>query len=512
MKYYNPIISGLHPDPSICRVEEDYYLVNSSFEYFPGIPIFHSKDLLHWEPIGHCITRNTQLSLRKGFPNCTGIYAPTLRYHNGIFYVITTNISYGGEDDGNFLIWTKDPYGEWSDPIWLDLPGIDPSLFFDEDGKVYYTGTYNEIILCEIDISTGKIIGEKKNIWAGTGGNDPEGPHIYKINDWYYLFISEGGTEYGHMLTVARSRNINGPYESCPRNPVLSNRSHGLPIKAVGHADITSDQNGNWWAVCLGIRTLGYPFKHNLGRETMLTPLVWDEDGWPIFGRDGLLDEEIETECLPLQIGGISNETINGKCFKEDFSNGSLHPSWNFIYNPIAQLWKIEKGEKGLTLYGNEVALSQADSLAWIGRRQEHHNCIVRTKLNFELNKDGEEAGLSIYMNNSHHYEVALTRIAGKNSIIVRRQIGTLWKVENVVLYDHNEVILEIEASVENYTFRYSSIGEKFETIGQGETAYLTTEVGGKFTGNYFALFATGNGKSCEKGALFEWFEYTVGI
>ena len=291
MKYKNPIISGFHPDPSICRVEDDFYLVNSTFEYFPGIPVYHSKDLLHWKQIGHCITRNSQLTLRKGVPNMTGIYAPTIRYQNGIYYVVTTNVTYGAEQDGNFFVWTKDPYGEWSDPVWINCPGIDPSFYFEEEGFAYYTGAHNNhIFLAKIDLTTGKVVEEGKEIWAGTGGNDPEGPHIYKINGWYYLFISEGGTEYGHMLTVARSKTIDGPYESCPHNPVLTNRSRSLPIKAVGHADIVQDQNGNWWTVCLGVRPIAYPFKYNLGRETMLVPFVWDQEGWPVMGNNGLLE------------------------------------------------------------------------------------------------------------------------------------------------------------------------------------------------------------------------------
>lgn len=506
MKYKNPIISGFHPDPSICRVGEDYYLVNSTFEYFPGIPVYHSKDLLHWKQIGHCITRNSQLTLRKGVPNMTGIYAPTIRYQNGIFYVVTTNVTYGAEQDGNFFVWTKDPYGEWSDPIWLACPGIDPSFYFEEEGFAYYTGaSNNQIILSKIELSTGKVIEECKNIWGGTGGNDPEGPHIYKINGWYYLFISEGGTEYCHMLTVARSKTIDGPYEACPHNPVLSNRSHSLPIKAVGHADIVQDQNGNWWAVCLGIRPIAYPFKHNLGRETMLLPFEWDQDGWPVMGRNGLLDEEIDTECLPLSSAEIILKEKEKLTFFDDFQEKNLDLCWNFIYNPLASLW--ERSKEGLCLYGNEVSLSQADSLAWVGRRQEHLSCRVRCKLTFVREEDGEEAGLTIYMNNQHHYEVALTKLEGNGCLILRRQIGSLWKVEQIIPYESDEVDLELQASPEYYIFRYKD-KEEYKTIGQGEASYLTTEVGGRFTGNYIGMYASGNGKICRNAAKFQWFEY----
>ena len=191
MEYINPIISGFYPDPSICRVGDDFYLVNSSFEYFPGIPVFHSKDLINWEQIGHCISRPEQLTLRQGVPNCVGIYAPTIRYHEGVFYVISTNVAYGGKDEGNFIVWTDNPYGEWSDPVFIDLPGIDSSLFFDDDGRVYYTGAFdNGIFISELKFSykydeNGRVtdmscdvVSDRKVIWNGTGGNDPEGPHL----------------------------------------------------------------------------------------------------------------------------------------------------------------------------------------------------------------------------------------------------------------------------------------------------------------------------------------------
>lgn len=515
MKYKNPVISGFHPDPSVCRVGDDYYLVNSSFEYFPGIPVFHSKDLIHWEQIGHCITRNEQITYRKGAPNCSGMFAPTIRYSNGIFYVICTNVTFGQKHDGNFIVWTDDPAGEWSDPVWLKTPGIDPSLFWDDDGKVYYTGTYQKIFVCEINPKTGEVIGERKKVWGGTGGNDPEGPHIYKRNGWYYLLISEGGTEYGHMVTVARSKDIFGPYESCPRNPVLTNRSTSLPIKAVGHADLIEDTKGNWWAICHGIRTISYPFKHNLGRETLLVPVTWDEEGWPVFGNAGMVKDEIEVEDMIEVQGsvdvqeGAKKSSKKGKVILDNFSGTKLKPEWNFIYNPCEELWQLHQNK--LTLYGSETALSDAESLAWVGRRQEHLECIASTQLRFIRMQDNEEAGISIYLNNKHHYEAALTRIHDKGYIILRRQIGSLWKIENQIPYNSNTVVLELHCSKDTYSFWYGDTKDEVKFLGKGETEYLTTEVGGKFTGNYIALYATGNGVKCREGADFEWFEYKAG-
>ncbi len=234
--YKNPILSGFYPDPSICRVGNDFYLVNSTFQYFPGIPIHHSKDLIHWEQIGNCIDRSTQMNLNKtGFTG--GLYAPTIRYHKGLFYMINTNVSHGG----NYYVTAMDPAGPWSDPIWVNQGGIDPELFFDDDGKCYFMSTDQQIKLREIDVKTGKFIGDQKRIWEGTGGRYPEGPHLYKKDGYYYLMIAEGGTEYGHKVTIARSHFIDGPYESNPANPILTHQcelGQSSSIQGTGHADL----------------------------------------------------------------------------------------------------------------------------------------------------------------------------------------------------------------------------------------------------------------------------------
>ena len=329
MQYQNPILPGFHPDPSICRVGDDFYLVTSSFEYFPGLPIYHSRDLVHWEQIGHCLTRDSQVHLVTGAPNCLNIYAPTIRYHDGLFYVIVTNVT--GDNHGNFIITAKDPAGEWSDPIALPFPGIDPSLFFDEDGKVYYLGTDGGIYLSEMDITTGAAIGETHWLWQGTA-NNPEGPHLYKINGMYYLLLAQGGTELCHMAVLARSESILGPYEPCPHNPILTNIGQSLPIKAAGHADLVEDAEGNWWAVCLGIRPLAYPFRHNLGRETMLVPAKW-ENGWLYAGENGAVLPEFTVAHAPK--AWAASGYVPGSAVTDEFQGETLHPMWNLIYNPV---------------------------------------------------------------------------------------------------------------------------------------------------------------------------------
>lgn len=514
MKYTNPILSGFHPDPSICRVGNDFYLVTSSFEYFPGLPLFHSTDLVHWEQINHVLDRDSQFTLTKEAPNCLGIYAPTIRYHEGIYYCIVTNV--GGPAGGNFFVYTTDPYAAWSDPVRLPFDGIDPSLFFDDDGKVYYSGTDKGVFIAELTLTkntddNGLQIqcdhaGKQVYAWNGSGGNNPEGPHLYKINGMYYLMIAEGGTEYCHMVTIARSKSVYGPYEDCPRNPVLTNRSTGLPIKAVGHADLVEDQNGNWWAVCLGIRPLGYPFRHNLGRETMLVPVTW-EQGWPVMGMNGNghVDIDIETDAsmLPCTEATFnapfrSSCYIPGSPFTDTFDTASMHPSWNTVYNPDYTLYKFTKN--GLILHGNQNDLSSNDVKSLICRRQEHFDFTARLTLSMQHIPENGEAGLAIYMNNRHHYEIALTSFNQKRCLIFRRQIGRLQAVENVIDYDKDTVVLQLTGSREEYTFAYCPTGmEPPVIIGAGEAQYLTTEVGGCFTGNYIALYAANTNAICKK-------------
>lgn len=506
MNYTNPVISGFHPDPSICRVDDDYYLVTSSFEYFPGIPIFHSKDLVNWKQIGHVLTRESQLPLARvrKFPVSQGIYAPTIRYHNGRFYVITTNIT----TMQNFYVWAEQPEGPWSEPVKIEgWQGFDPSLYFDDDGKVYLTGAGlpmmepEGIYQAEIDIETGRLLSERRLIWEGSGFSSPEGPHLYKTNDWYYLLIAEGGTEYGHMVTIARSRDPYGPFESNPNNPILSNRSTNKPIQATGHADLVQATDGSWWAVFLGIRPIPGTRLHHLGRETNLATVSWTEEGWPIIGLNGQAELENDAKSLPLGKYTPWQE-------KEDFDDKSLSPVWNFYRNPSSDSWSLTEKPGYLTLYGQACTLNDFESPAFVGRRQQHFNCEISTLLEFNPVNEGEEAGLTVFMNENHHYEIARTVSKGKSLIIFRRCVGSLWKVEKEIEYNDKSVVLGIETSDSNYTFTYLSSNGKKETVGVGETTLLSKEIAGGFTGVFFGMYATGNGKESEAPAHFDYFKY----
>ncbi|MEV7971031.1 glycoside hydrolase family 43 protein, partial [Sphaerisporangium sp. NPDC088356] len=295
MRFSNPILPGFYPDPSICRVGDDYYLVTSTFEWFPGVPIFHSRDLVHWRQIGHVLDRASQLPV-DGIRPSGGVYAPTLRHHDGVFYMITTLVD-GLMETGNFLVTATDPAGPWSEPYWLpDTEGFDPSLFFDDDGRAWAHGTrparpslyegHTEVWLRELDLDGMKLVGQEHVLWEGAvkGAVWAEGPHIYKVDGTYYLLASEGGTEHDHALSVARADTVTGPYTGNPRNPVLTHRNLGRdhPIVGTGHGDLVQTPGGEWWMVLLAMRPYG-GYHYNLGRETFLTPVRW-EDGWPVPG------------------------------------------------------------------------------------------------------------------------------------------------------------------------------------------------------------------------------------
>lgn len=486
--YQNPIIPGFYPDPSICRVGEDYYLVTSSFEFFPGVPLWHSRDLANWEQIGYVLTRESQLPLQSSLTS-GGIYAPTIRYHEGRFYMITTNVSCGG----NFFVWTDDIRGEWSDPIYIDYGGIDPSLFWDDDGKVYYTGTYDGcgIGQFEIDLATGAKLSEPKNIWRGTGGRCPEGPHMYKKDGWYYLMIAEGGTEYGHMETIARSKNVWGPFESCPHNPILSHRDDICsPFQALGHADITTDTDGNWWMVFHAIRPT-FAQLHHIGRETMLAPMKWDENGWPVINGGKSI-----TEAMTVSGAG---ESDGKSSFYDDFTGDTYQVRWSWLRNP--DMSKYQLGENGLTFCGSSISLNDSGSPTFMGIRQQQFAMRYETKL--ELGGDSGQAGLTIFHTAEHHYDLYVNQQNGECRVWLRKRAADMETVSQTVSFGTaHALILRIEAERKMYTFYAGEDTEHLVKIGTGSTQLLSTEaMPCTFTGCFAGIFAEGNVK-----AVFKYF------
>lgn len=500
--FENPILSGFYPDPSICRAGNDYYLVNSTFEYFPGVPIFHSKDLVHWRQIGHCLTRESQLPLDK-MRASGGIFAPTIRYHDGTFYMVTTNV-WG---PGHFYVTATNPAGPWSEPVWLERPGIDPSLFFDDDGTVYYIRHVGDgdgyIGMCELDSETGKLKGELKEIWGGTGGIWAEGPHLYKVGRKYYLLISEGGTSYGHCITVARSDSPWGPYEANPANPILTHRDKSeLPIQAVGHSDLVETPAG-WWAVCLGIRPQGGRF-HHIGRETFLVPARWNEDGWLEMGEDSKVKLTMEAP----QLSTVEWET---PAERDDFEKPELDFCWNYLRNPVEENYSLTAVPGRLRLIGSAVTLNDVDTPTFLGRRQTALECQASVSLDFDPQEEHEEAGLVVRGNDANHFDIGVTKRDGKRQVFFRSVLkGKTVEPVRYAEIGPGEVTLTIDATPLSYEFLYQVGDGPQESLGEARTRDLSSETIGGFTGAYLAMYATGNSQPSTTPADFDWFDYHI--
>lgn len=507
-QYKNPIIPGFNPDPSICMANGSFYLVTSSFEYFPGVPVYTSKNLVDWRCIGHCLTRESQLKL-KGCRASGGIYAPTIRYSDGTFFMVTTNVS----DKGNFIVHTKDPAGEWSEPVWIKQGGIDPSLLFDKD-KVYFVSNgdcsgNNGIYLSEINPFTGEMLTQPVLISKGCGGRYPEAPHIYHRGDMYYLLLAEGGTEYGHMVTISRSRDIYGPYSPCPYNPVLSHKDlENADILCTGHADLIEDQNGNWWMAALGIRTLSSPYGglmlHNLGRESFLAPVVW-KNGWPVVSagnREGLLDLTMKA---PLPAPPENKSSFSEKDapralnLKETFQDASWNIQFTHVRNPVMNNYILQPDKGILRLVGTNINLSSKDdSPTFIGIRQTGFCQEICAELTLQPDRfcssetELSGAGLTVFYNNEHHYDIMIVRKSGRCQVLLRRQIYDLCAVTETVTVESTVVRLKITADKEYYSFYYALPGEEYRFLGKGAAAAMCTEITRymTFTGTFFGMFA----------------------
>ena len=479
----NPIIPGFHPDPSICSDDKgNFYLVNSSFESFPGVPIFKSTDLVNWEQIGHCLTRKSQLFLDK-IPCSQGIWAPTIRFYKGVFYMTVTNKC----DKGNMIVHTADPAGEWSEPVWVDQSGIDPSLYF-EDDRAYFCTPYTldgvrGIAMSEIDISTGKRLSDIKLIWTGSGGKCLEGPHVYKIGGYYYILAAEGGTEYGHMITVGRSKTLWGPYENCPHNPIMTHRNdHAARIQGVGHGDLIQDSSGNWFMVHLAFR-MATRMVHHLGRETYLVPIKW-ENGWPVVDTPKhQVYEQMEVPTL----------NVVQKPFEDiidDFDYDKFPFYWNWLRNPVEENYDLKTKKGTLRLKGTAVTLDEEDTPTFIGIRQMHFDTEFSAKQVFEPKTADDFAGITVLMTNKHHYDIGVTMLDGVKSVIVRRRIGDLWAVtaSKPIADGAVELYIKSEDAAFHFGFKDSTMNA-VEYIASGDSRYLSTEVAKTFTGVYLAMF-----------------------
>jgi len=516
LTFKNPILSGFYPDPSICRVGDTYYMVNSSFEWWPGLPIHKSKDLVNWEKIGHGLHRPEQIQYKDGLKNSNGIFAPTIRYHKGTFYIITTMVG----QKGNFIITAKDPASPWSNPMWIkDAPGIDPSLFWDDDGRCYYTGAgivdgsqgqwpgKNGIWMQEIDPDKGILLGEKKQLTYGHASNArwTEGPHLYKINGEYLLLIGEGGTSEYHAITVFNSKTLWGPYVPNHANPVLTHRhlNYTYPIIQTGHADLIQTQNGEWWSVMLAKRPVeGYSI---LARETFLAKVEFtsQESGvTPIFNPGlGLLKT---TQTRP----NLGWTPVNPKPPTDNFTANNIDLEWNCLHTPAEQWYKQEKGHMELKL--RPQTISQWSNPSFLAKRVKSHSFEASTQMNFSAKKDNEQAGLVLYRKSSTHYQL----LKQHNEVILLKTIAKEVNAEKGhtteiarMPYKHKKIILKVKGEGIKASFYFGTDENNLIQIGTDQDlSNFGDEIAWGFNGTYVGIYATSNGQQSKQATRFNWF------
>ncbi|WCL53703.1 glycoside hydrolase family 43 protein [Gimibacter soli] len=515
-QYLNPILSGFHPDPGIVRGGDGaYYLVTSTFGWFPGLPVYRSTDLVSWSLIGHAIDRPGMLDF-SGLGLSRGVFAPTISYRDGTYYIANTCV----DCRGNFIVTAKDPAGPWSDPVWLpDVGGIDPSLFFDDDGRVWlmnndapegeprYEG-HRAIWLREIDPKTfqpisdahviidGGVRPEEKPIWI-------EGPHIYKRDGWYYLSAAEGGTARGHSQVILRSRTVAGPYTPYEGNPILTQRdlseNRPFPVTSVGHADYVQDDAGNWWATFLGVRPYDTEDHYNTGRETYLLPVRWTPDGWPIIlKRDAKVPYLDERPSLP-KAAPPSLPTNGNFSYREEFDGATLDGHWISLREGHENWAKLEAGS--LVLTPQMLPLGSGRNPSFVARRQQHMTASASTAVTFEPGIN-QSAGIAAFQNDAFFYALAVTLDDTGNRIVeLRRRTGEAHAPDGTALASaplkgdaDAPVRLKIEADGGRYSFLYAEGPDApwQVLVKDADGTILSTAVAGGFVGAVFGLYASG--------------------
>lgn len=512
MKITNPILPGFNPDPSICRVDEDYYIAVSTFEWFPGVGIYHSKDLKNWRLVHRPLNRISQLNMR-GNPDSGGVWAPQLSYHDGKFWLIYTDVKVtegNWKDSHNYLVTCDTVDGEWSEPIYLNSSGFDPSLFHHHNGKKYLANMYWDhrsghhnfygIVLQEYDHLEGKLVGKKEIIFEGTNVMLTEAPHLYHINDYYYLLTAEGGTKYEHQATIARSKNLWGPYEIHPDNPFISSFAHpNNPLQKAGHGSIVKTHTDEWFFVHLTGRPLprnGQPLLDPrgycpLGRETAIQRMEW-KDKWPYIVGGNKPSMEIQGPNIP--------EVTWDKDFpeKDNFDTTKLNDHFQTLRIPLEENTLSLQDRKGfLRLYGKE-SLSSKFTQAFVARRWQHFNFRAETKVIFEPNSFQQAAGLVNYYNTQNWTALQITWHEEKKRILQLTTCDNFVFDEplqgnEIIIPEHvKAVYMRVDVNSNMYHYSYSFDNEKWISIPIDLHAYKLSDDyiqgGGFFTGAFVGM------------------------
>lgn len=531
-KFVNPILAGFYPDPSICKVGSDYYLVNSTFGYFPGIPVFHSKDLVNWKLIGHVLDRPEQLNL-DGFGVSRAIFAPTIRYNSGKFYVTCTLVDGGG----NFIVSADKPEGPWTNPIWLpEINGIDPSLFFDDDGKTYITynsdapdnkplySGHRTVRMVEFDITQMKVISEpiilinggvditQKPVWI-------EGPHIYKINGTYYLTAAEGGTAEDHSQVILKSDKVEGPYIPYEKNPILTQRHldphRKFPITSAGHADFVQADDGNWWSIFLACRP--HNGNYYTGRETFLAPIKWI-DGWPVINPDY---EEIQYYYpLPVkQTSGKVDIPYSGNfTIKDEFDKDQFHLSWIFLRTPKEKWYNLNSKKGFLAINLRPETCAGKSNPSFISRRQQHNKGYSSTSLLFNPVSENEKAGLIVFLNEMCFYYICKSIVNGNEVVqlfrsldkpVIENEMALIKQLEIPKEKVNGKLNLKIETNGDYYSFYYSFENGDWNFVEKLDASFLRVQIPRDFTGCVYGMYATSLGQQSNSKVYYDWFEYS---
>ena len=523
----NPVLAGFYPDPSICEAEGMYYLVCSSFSYVPGLPIFRSKNGIKWEQIGNIIDRPEQLNF-EGQGVSRGLFAPTIRYYNKKFYCICTQV----DKLGNFFVTADNPEGPWSNPIAVKgAEGIDPSLFFDDDGTSWYVGTrpapegpkYNgnwEIWIQRINLENGELLGESKGIWRGALRDCvwPEGPHIYKINGTYYLLHAEGGTGPDHAVCVARCQTIDGVWEGKKSNPILTHRHLGQSagVRNVGHGDLVQASSGKWWMCCLASRPYGEGENRfcNMGRETFFVPVKW-EDGWPVCSWEtGLIENAYS---LTGHVVERANEDADAVTFPsiDDFNTNKLASYWLSLRERNDEYINCTDSSGQLRIYGGE-ALTENGKVHMVVRRQTAFSFEAATVVKTNFVHENDACGIVCFQNEKFHFRLQmvlrgklvvlqLIKVSNGNEEVLAEDILTGASSANVFC------TLRVVAEKQSLFFEYGPDERNMHMFkNEVDASILSQEKAGGFVGTVVGVFATSGTGTENKDfyADFDWFRY----
>ncbi len=478
MSLPNPLLPGFNPDPSIVRVGGDYYLATSTFEYLPGIPIHHSTDLVTWTQLGNVAVRDEQLGVQEA-PTNLGVWAPTIRHHDGVFHLIVTDTA----GRGTCLFTTTHPAGPWSDGVVIDIEGIDPDIAWDGHGTAYVTysglvlegtdsGTHRGIEQVRVDTATGEILGDKRALWSGDGGMFPEAPHLYHVGEYWYLMVAEGGTERGHAISIARAQRPDGPFTSCPANPLVTARGTARPVQCTGHGDLVEGPDGQWYVVMLGTRPRGMVRSFSaLGRETFISPARWGDDGW-------------------LEIDPVKLNPRDGFSWSEDF-DGELGPQWIGVRRRPDQLADLTTRAGWLVLKGEGEGMG-AFRPVFVGHRQQHQTCEIRTV----ADAASGVGGLALRYDEHFHYEVELadgtvTARAVIPGFVRESSVEVDGVVELMLASRPPEAVGLGHPASDLVTLGYVDPQGVVQVLAEVDGRYLSNETAASFTGRVFGVYAT---------------------